>query len=108
MSHTSRPASRRRPALFHSGWGVQPDPWSLLIVGASVRSAAYSTRRAGGHPSCIDLLADRDLAAICPAVRLSRRDYPDDFARLADEAPRSPWMYTGAIENHPGLVDRIA
>jgi len=87
---------------------VLPDPWSLLIVGASARSAAYSTRRAGGRPSCVDLFADRDLAAICPSARLSPRDYPDGLARLAAEAPRSPWMYTGALENHPELVDRIA
>ncbi|MEJ7637550.1 MAG: ATP-grasp domain-containing protein [Singulisphaera sp.] len=87
---------------------MPPDPWSLLIVGASARSAAYSTRRAGGRPSCVDLFADRDLAAICPAARLSPREYPDGLARLAAEASASPWMYTGALENHPELVDRIA
>jgi len=87
---------------------VQPDPWPLLIVGASARSAAFSTRCAGGRPSCVDLFADRDLAAICPAVRLSPREYPDGLAHLAAEAPASPWMYTGALENHPELVDRIS
>ena len=87
---------------------MHPDPWSLLIVGASARSAAYSTHRAGGRPSCVDLFADRDLAAIGPAVRLSPRDYPGGLARLAAAAPQSPWMYTGALENHPELVDQIA
>ena len=108
IRHTSRRASHRPPALFLSRWAVHPEPWSLLIVGASARSAAYSTRRAGGRPSCVDLFADRDLAAICPAARLAPRDYPDGLARLAAEAPASPWMYTGALENHPELVDRIA
>ncbi len=87
---------------------MPPDRWSLLIVGASARSAAYSTQRAGGHPSGVDLFADRDLAAICPAARLSPREYPDGLARLAAEVSASPWMYTGALENYPELVDRIA
>ena len=34
----------------------------LLIVGASVRAAAFSARRSGFDPECADLFADADLS----------------------------------------------
>jgi predicted ATP-grasp superfamily ATP-dependent carboligase len=49
---------------------------------------------------------DQDLRACCPAWRCER--YPRDFERIAALAPPGPWMYTGGLENHPQLVDRIA
>ena len=78
----------------------------ILIVGASVRAAAQSAVRAGLKPRGIDFFADLDLCQACPAVKVD--DYPEGLARLARDAPRSPWMYTGGLENHPDLVDRIA
>jgi predicted ATP-grasp superfamily ATP-dependent carboligase len=80
----------------------------LLILGASARAAAHSALRAGLRPAAIDLFADRDLAAIAPVLRIDRCAYPDGLAALAREAPPGPWMYTGALENHPDLVDTIA
>lgn len=80
----------------------------LLILGASARAAAASAIRAGLSSRTIDLFVDRDLRAIAPAARISIRTYPDGFEALAAEAPPSPWMYTGALENLPDLVDRIA
>lgn len=80
----------------------------ILILGASTRAAAYSAYRAGLEPSCIDLFADADLTALAPTRQVARVDYPHALADLAAEAAPGPWFYTGALENHPGLVDRIA
>jgi predicted ATP-grasp superfamily ATP-dependent carboligase len=79
---------------------------NLLIFGASARAAAFSALRAGLRPWCADLFADADLAARCPAVRLPGR-YPHGFLDLTD-APAGPWLYTGGLENWPGLVARLA
>ncbi|MHC5539308.1 ATP-grasp domain-containing protein [Singulisphaera rosea] len=81
---------------------------TLLILGASTRSAAFSAIRAGLTPSCVDLFADRDLLAVCPASRIEPEFYPDHFVSLADELPNSPWMYTGSLENSPDLVATIS
>lgn len=78
----------------------------LIVLGASVRAAAYSAIRAGFAPHAIDLFADRDLAAVCPAVKIAR--YPGEFLKALAAAPNAPWMYTGGLENHPLLVDRLA
>src|SRR5947208_429305 len=78
----------------------------LIIVGASARAAAFSALRAGFSPYAIDLFADSDLAAVCPAVKINR--YPADFAAALAAAPLAPWMYVGGLENHPRLVDRLA
>ncbi len=80
---------------------IQP----LLILGASARSAAYSASRAGLVPSAVDQFCDEDLRSCCTAHRAV--DYPHDLPRIAWELPESPWMYTGALENHPSLVDTI-
>jgi predicted ATP-grasp superfamily ATP-dependent carboligase len=81
-------------------------PERIIILGASARAAAFSALRAGFAPWTADLFADADLAARCPARRVE--SYPADLERVAREAPPGPWMYTGALENHPGLVDRVA
>lgn len=81
---------------------------NLLIVGASTRSAAFSAIRAGLGPTCLDLFADRDLLAVCAGRQIEPEFYPEGFATLADEAPDSPWMYTGSLENDPDLVARIS
>lgn len=79
---------------------------SVIVLGASARAAAFSIRRAGYQPYAMDLFADRDLAALCTAVKIRR--YPHDFLALLAAAPDSPWIYTGGLENHPRLVDRLA
>ena len=80
----------------------------ILIVGASARAAAMSALRAGFAPHCVDLFADRDLRSIAPVEKVDRAAYPDGLEALAAQAPPSPWIYTGALENRPDLVDRIA
>jgi predicted ATP-grasp superfamily ATP-dependent carboligase len=79
----------------------------LLILGASVRAAAFSALRVGLKPWCADLFADMDLRAKCPAVTLATSRYPNGLAALAREAPPGPWMYTGGLENRPRLIRRI-
>jgi predicted ATP-grasp superfamily ATP-dependent carboligase len=81
---------------------------TVLIVGASARAAAFSALRAGLVPRCLDLFADADLRARCPAVRVPADRYPQALAELADAEPPGPWLYTGALENRPQLVDALA
>jgi predicted ATP-grasp superfamily ATP-dependent carboligase len=78
----------------------------LNIVGASARAAAFSARAAGFEPSCADLFADVDLQAVCATKRIE--NYPHDLASWLHRAPRAPWIYTGALENFPELVDELA
>ena len=81
-------------------------PGHLLILGASVRAAALSAARAGFLPLGADLFADVNLCRWARAVRVE--NYPEGLADAAREAPPAPWLYTGGLENHPDLVDRIA
>ena len=83
-------------------------PDHLLILGASARAAAFSALRAGLRPWCVDLFADADLQARCPARRLAARDYPQGFVQAAASAPVGPWIYTGGLENRPALVTDLA
>src|SRR5689334_10586671 len=80
----------------------------LLIIGASARAAAFSALRAGLQPCCADLFADADLQAVCPVQRLPAGKYPQGFLELAGSERSGPWMYTGGLENRPGLVRRMA
>ncbi|MEM6330514.1 MAG: ATP-grasp domain-containing protein [Planctomycetota bacterium] len=81
-------------------------PARLAIVGASVRAAAFSAQRAGLRVVAADLFADEDLRRCCPATRV--QDYPAGLAGWLAQQDVDAWMYTGAIENHPELVDRMA
>ncbi|MEX0713874.1 MAG: ATP-grasp domain-containing protein [Pirellulales bacterium] len=83
-----------------------PSRPTLVILGASTRAAAFSALRAGYTPVCGDLFADADLAQLCQVTRSTK--YPADLASLAHSAPDGPWMYTGALENYPALVDSLA
>ena len=78
----------------------------LTILGASTRAAAFSARAAGFEPWCGDLFADVDLQAVATVERVS--DYPRGLVSLLSSSPDAPWMYTGALENHPDLIDELA
>lgn len=80
----------------------------ILIIGASARAAAFSAMRCGMRPHCADHFADRDLAAVCPVERIDVGRGTEGFAAAAESLPPSPWFYTGGLENHPALVDRIS
>ncbi len=77
----------------------------LLIFGASARSAAFSARKAGYAPITADMFGDTDLRAHCWATRVA--SYPRGLVTFARQWPSTPWMYTGAMENEPSLVDEI-
>ncbi len=81
-------------------------PTPLAILGASVRAAAVSAWRSGLRPIAADLFGDRDLQAIADWQRVP--DYPRGFLAVAGRLPRSPWIYTGGLENHPELIDALA
>jgi predicted ATP-grasp superfamily ATP-dependent carboligase len=79
----------------------------IAIVGASARSAACSALRAGFSPLAADLFADADLACVAAAQRVT--SYPNGLVDwLRTTPPATPWMYTGALENHPDLVEEMA
>ncbi len=80
----------------------------MLILGVSARAAAFSALRCGLRPYCADHFADRDLAAVCPVERVEFARGPVGFADVAESLPPSPWFYTGGLENHPDLVERIS
>jgi predicted ATP-grasp superfamily ATP-dependent carboligase len=83
-------------------------PEQLLIIGASARAAAFSALRAGLQPWCVDLFADADLQARCPVRAVAASRFPAGLIVAAAQAPPGPWIYTGALENHPGLVRSLS
>ena len=83
-----------------------PSDRILVILGASARAAAHSAQRAGFHPAAADLFGDRDLVKAAKWVPI--QDYPHGLLEAAAKLPGGPWLYTGGLENHPELVDRLA
>jgi predicted ATP-grasp superfamily ATP-dependent carboligase len=80
----------------------------VILIGGSVRAAAFSALRAGFVPWCLDLFADADLQAVAQAQRCPFDDYPQRLPELLRQAPPGPVVYTGGLENHPQLIERIA
>jgi predicted ATP-grasp superfamily ATP-dependent carboligase len=80
----------------------------IIILGASVRAAAFSALRAGLRPWCADLFADRDLRDRCSTRQVPLGGYPAALKAMAEDAPSGPWMYTGGLENHPTLTQSIS
>ncbi|MFO0968587.1 MAG: ATP-grasp domain-containing protein [Gemmataceae bacterium] len=82
---------------------------SLILVGASVRAAAWSAWRAGFHELyAADLFADVDLRRIARAVRVDMDRYPHGLVAAAASFPNGPLLYTGGLENHPRVVAALA
>lgn len=82
------------------------NPTSVAIVGASARFLAASAARAGFRVHAADMFADRDTVAVADAVAVDR--FPDGLREALARFPAAPVCYTGALENHPDLVDAIA
>ena len=76
------------------------------VVGASARAATFSLLRAGYKVVAADLFADADLARCCAATRIE--SYPEGFAQWLARTKCDYWIYTGALENYPELVDQLA
>ncbi len=83
------------------------DPEPLIIVGSSVRAAAQSAVRAGFRPWCIDQFGDRDLVDISSNVH-TVADWPNEIESAMQSAPQGKWVYTGALENRPALIERLS
>jgi predicted ATP-grasp superfamily ATP-dependent carboligase len=80
----------------------------IVIVGASARAAAHSAIRAGLTPLCVDLFADADLVSVCECRRVRNWDeVPEAVRSLTRAYGPSPWMYTGALENRPWLIETL-
>tara|TARA_R110002095_G_scaffold56114_4_gene48197 strand:+ start:9040 stop:10377 length:1338 start_codon:yes stop_codon:yes gene_type:complete len=77
----------------------------LLIVGASTRAAAFSAVRAGFRPVCVDQYADLDLLEI--AEVLLKSENCSDWLETLNQRPPLDWIYTGALENQPELIEQI-
>jgi predicted ATP-grasp superfamily ATP-dependent carboligase len=78
----------------------------LAVVGASCRAVATSGLRAGYEVAAADLFADADLQRLCAATRIN--GYPEALADWLDSVDCDGWLYTGALENHPELISRMA
>jgi predicted ATP-grasp superfamily ATP-dependent carboligase len=88
----------------------------VVILGASARALAVSAARAGWDVHAADLFCDLDLQTIATAaVPVTHGtgdaaiDYPWSLrTAAAGFPPAAVWCYTGAVENHPDLIDAIA
>lgn len=86
-----------------------PDPPAqpLVVAGASVRALAASAVRAGWQVHAADLFADLDLLDVAThAVRV--RPYPEGLPAAVAAFPPGPWLYGGALENHPEVIAEIS
>ena len=77
----------------------------LIIIGASARAAAFSAYRAGYTPYWLDRFGDEDLRQRFPGAVIA--DYPQAAVELIAEAPDAPFLFTGAMENHPGVLEQL-
>lgn len=80
----------------------------LIVVGASARAACFSAARAGFSPYWIDQFGDTDLRAAFPGTMVAAKDYPAGILTALQTAPPAPVIYTGALENHATILERIA
>jgi len=85
----------------------EADAAALTVVGASVRAVAASARRAGWSVHAADLFCDVDLRRIASAA-VRAAPYPAGLPAIVAAFPPGPWLYTGALENHPDVLDAIA
>jgi predicted ATP-grasp superfamily ATP-dependent carboligase len=83
-----------------------PNP-PVCVIGASVRAAAFSAIRAGFTPFACDLFGDADLRA-CARFVPPAGAYPGGLAVALEALPPAPVVYTGGLEGHAELVERLA
>lgn len=68
---------------------------------------AASAARAGFRVFAADLFGDHDLRAVATEVT-TIQPYPDGIPTAVGGFPQAPVIYTGALENHPRLLARLA
>ena len=89
-----------------------PESIQLMIVGASVRAAAQSAQAAGLHLTlATDMFGDRDLVSCVAGYAPLEAGYRNFFDVLqrhrVEKSGLTGWLYTGAVENYPELVDAV-
>lgn len=75
-------------------------------MGASTRAAAFSAKRAGFRPLCLDMFADLDLRANAMVHQVE--DYPHGLLTALEGLPRLPLLYVGGLENQLDLLEEAA
>ncbi len=98
---------KQRPAPLIPTSGHPVAPQRIVIVGASVRAMAESAARGGCEVFAADLFGDRDLLAVAGEFRPATA-YPAALPGLTAGFPAAPWLFTGALENHPDILAAIA
>lgn len=84
-------------------------PFRCIVVGASARGFAESAARSGWTVHAADLFGDADLqAAACETVRIAGTVYPNSIPLAIGGFPIAPVAYTGALENHPDVIEALA
>jgi predicted ATP-grasp superfamily ATP-dependent carboligase len=79
----------------------------VIVLGASARAACFSARRSGYSPYWIDQYGDHDLLTCFQGSRISTDNYPAGMLDLIDASPEVPFLYTGAIENHLQILEKV-
>jgi len=72
-----------------------------------VRAMAASAARAGFRVYAADIFGDHDLREVACEVALIQ-PYPAGLPAAIGGFPDAPWLYTGALENHPRLLASMA
>ena len=80
----------------------------LIIVGVSARAAAFSAYRAGYAPYWLDQFGDEDLREQFQGQATGAANYPEGMIELIRQAPAAPFMFTGALENHLGVLEKLS
>ena len=79
----------------------------LIVVGASARAACFSARRSGLRPYWIDLFGDYDLQTEFSGELVDASQYPQAILETLGSAPKVPFMFTGAMENHLAVLEQL-
>jgi uncharacterized protein len=83
----------------------------ILIAGLTTRAAAESAVRAGCDVVTVDHFGDLDQKRLCPNVSLRERGIEYSASALLETARGLAYdavAYCGGLENHPGVVARLA
>lgn len=78
-----------------------------IVVGATARAFAESAARAGWLVHAADIFGDTDLRAVAAQARRVQR-YPDEVPAAVADFPMAPVVWTGALENHPAVIEALA
>lgn len=75
---------------------------TVVLIGASIRAAAQSARRAGFQVVGIDLFGDQDCRDACQ--RYAMLDQTDDAAKMLNEYPSAPVVCVGGFADPASVL----